>query len=290
VTWTALASAAVLTASAAAVVVVQPGETLEQIARRTLGDAKAAEELKALNGLTEDSVPEGTTLKLPGPERARALSALVAARNAVAQSGSRANGSKASESLAKAERLFQAAKYAASAAAADETWKFLSGATQQSTRFAIQVADGETKVTSKSGQAVRVEKDGVARPVHPGQTITVARAIALAPPTPISPPDLARMVVKTNDKGIGSVALTWQAVSGAARYALEIVSLEQPQGKPISLNVERPEARVALPTGKYAWTVRALPAEGEKSDPSTRRSFELSVEPLKLEVTRPQWK
>ncbi len=288
-TWTALASAAVLTASAA-VVVVQPGETLEQIAQRTLGDAKAAEELKALNGLSDDSVPAGTTLKLPGPERAHALSALVAARNAVAQSGSRANGSKASESLSKAERLFRAAKYAASAAAADETWKLLSGATQQSTRFAIQVGDGETKVTSKSGQAVRVEKDGVARPVHPGQTITVARAIALAAPSPISPPDLARMVVKTSEKGVGSVALTWQAVSGAARYALEIVSLEQPPGKPVVLNVERPEARVALPAGKYAWTVRALPAEGEKSDPSTRRSFELSVEPLKLEVTRPHWK
>jgi len=289
VTWTALASAAVLTASAA-VVVVQPGETLEQIAQRTLGDAKAAEELKALNGLSDDSVPAGTTLKLPGPERAHALSALVAARNAVAQSGSRANGSKASESLSKAERLFRAAKYAASAAAADETWKLLSGAAQQSTRFAIQVGDGETKVTSKSGQAVRVEKDGVARPVHPGQTITVARAIALAAPSPISPPDLARMVVKTSEKGVGSVALTWQAVSGAARYALEIVSLEQPPGKPVVLNVERPEARVALPAGKYAWTVRALPAEGEKSDPSTRRSFELSVEPLKLEVTRPHWK
>jgi len=289
VTWTALASAVVLTASAA-VVVVQPGETLEQIAQRTLGDAKAAEELKALNGLTEDPVPEGTTLKLPGPERARALSALVAARNAVAQSGSRANGSKASESLGKAERLFQAAKYAASAAAADETWKLLSGATQQSTHFAIQVADGETKVTSKSGQAIRVEKDGVARPVHPGQTITVARATALASPAPISPADLARVVVKTSDKGVGPVALTWQAVAGAARYALEIVSLEQPPGKTVALNVERPEARVALPAGKYAWTVRALPAEGEKSEPSTRRSFELSVEPLKLEVTRPQWK
>ena len=288
-TWTALASAAVLTASAA-VVVVQPGETLEQIAQRTLGDAKAAEELKALNGLSDDSVPAGTTLKLPRPERAHALSALVAARNAVAQSGSRANGSKASESLSKAERLFQAAKYAASAAAADETWKLLSGATQQSTRFAIQVGDGETKVTSKSGQAVRVEKDGVARPVHPGQTITVARAIALAAPSPISPPDLARVMVKASDKGVGSVALTWEAVSGAARYALEIVSLEQPPGKPIALNVERPEARVALPAGKYAWTVRALPGEGEKSDPSTRRSFELSVEPLKLEVTQPHWK
>jgi len=179
---------------------------------------------------------------------------------------------------------------AAPAAAADETWKLLSGATQQSTRFAIQVGDGETKVTSKSGQAVRVEKDGVARPVHPGQTITVARAIALAAPSPISPPDLARMVVKTSEKGVGSVALTWQAVSGAARYALEIVSLDQPPGKPVVLNVERPEARVALPAGKYAWTVRALPAEGEKSDPSTRRSFEPSVELLKLEVTLPHWK
>jgi LysM repeat protein len=289
VNWIALASAAVLTASAA-VVVVEPGETLEQIAQRMLGDAKGAEELKMLNGLTDDSVPAGTTLKLPGPERARALSALLAARNAVAQSGPRSNGSKASESLSKAERLFQAAKYAESAAAADETWKLLSRGAQQSTRFAIQVANGETKVTSKSGQAVRVEKDGVARPVHPGQTLTVTQAIALAAPTPTSPPDLARLAIKPNEKGVGSVALTWQAVSGAARYALEIVPLEQSPGKPIALSVERPEARVALPAGKYAWTVRALHGEGETSDPSTRRSFELSFEPLKLEVTEPHWK
>jgi hypothetical protein len=288
VNWIALASAAVLTASAA-VVVVEPGETLEQIAQRTLGDAKAAEELKALNGLTGDSVPAGTTLKLPGPERARALSALLAARNAVAQSGPRSSESEAPKSLSKAERLFQAAKYAESAAAADATWRLLSGAAQQNTRFAIQVADGETKVTSKSGQAIRIEKDGVARPVHPGQTVTVARAIALPAPTPISPPDLARLVTKPNEKGAGPVALTWQAVSGAARYALEIVSLEQPPGKPIALNVERPEARVALPAGKYAWTVRALPGDGEKSDPSTRRTFELTIE-LKLEVTEPHWK
>ena len=60
--------------TAAAVVVVQPGETLEQIAERSLGDAKAASELKALNRLAGDELPSGATLRLPGPERARACS------------------------------------------------------------------------------------------------------------------------------------------------------------------------------------------------------------------------
>ncbi|HME90224.1 MAG TPA: LysM peptidoglycan-binding domain-containing protein, partial [Myxococcaceae bacterium] len=51
-------------------VVVQQGESLAQVAKRTLGDERAAAELKALNGLSADNVPAGTTLHLPGPARA----------------------------------------------------------------------------------------------------------------------------------------------------------------------------------------------------------------------------
>jgi LysM repeat protein len=295
VSWIGFATAAALTATATAVVVVQPGETLEQIAQRALGDARGAAELKSLNGLTADSVPAGTSLKLPGPERARALSALLAARNALSQSDPSATGhGEASASFDKAEQLFQAAKYDEAAAAADATWRLLSGSTQQNTRFAVQVVDGVTKVSSQSGQPVRVEREGLARPVHPGQTLTVGSQIppagALDAPSLIFPSDLARVAMRPTEKGIGPITLTWQAVPGAARYSLEIAPVEGTPGKPTALNVERPEARVALSAGKYAWWVRAVESEGGQSVASSRRTFELSIEPLKLEVKKTPWK
>src|SRR5262249_49352895 len=158
VSWLRLASAALLAASAAAVV-VQPGETLEQIAERMLGDGKAAGELKAFNGLTEDRVAPGTRLRLPGPERARALSALAAARTGLSQRDAEGAGrAEALASLKNAEQLFRAARYDESASEADATWRLLSGSSPGNTRFVIQVVNGETQVTSKSGQPIRVER------------------------------------------------------------------------------------------------------------------------------------
>jgi len=293
VTWLALLRTAVLTASAA--VVVQPGETLEQIAQRSLGDARGAAELKALNGLTDDALPAGATLRLPGPERARAQNALMAARNALNQSELQADGrAEAAESLGRAEQLFQSAKYEESAAAADAAWRLLSGSSARSTRFAVQVTDGQTKVTSRSGRPVRVEREGLSRAVHPGEAFTITEEIfpGAAPGIPelVSPPDLARLTTRPNPKGIGGAALSWQPVAGATRYLVEIVPLESPSAKPIALSVDKPAARVSLPVGKYAWSVRAVAEQGGKSNSSSRRSFELAVEPLKLEVKETRWK
>ena len=286
------AIAAVLAASAPAVV-VQPGETLEQVAQRALGDPRAAAELKSLNGLTGDSVSPGTSLHLPGPERARALSALLAARNAISQADPASSGlAEASESLRRAEQLFQAARYEDAAAAADATWRFLSSSAQENTRFAVQVTDRETRVTSQSGQPVRVEQDGLTRPVRPGQTLTLPRQsprAALTAPALLSPADLARLGLRPGENGVGPITLTWQNVAGAAGYALEIVPLGG-AGKPIALNVDKPEARVALAAGKYSWSVRAVASEGDQSVASPRRTFELWIEPLKLEVKETRWK
>ena len=289
-TWLALLRTAVLTASAA--VVVQPGETLEQIAQRSLGDARAAAELKALNGLTGDTLPAGATLRLPGPERARAQSALMAARNALDQSDLQADGrAEAAASLGRAEQLFQSAKYEESAAAADAAWRLLPGSGAQSTRFAVQVTDGQTKVTSRSGRPLRVEREGLSRAVHPGQALTITEeSFPGAAPELVSPPDLAHLTARPNPKGIGTAALSWQPVAGAARYLVEIVPLESPSAKPIALSVDKPAARVSLPVGKYAWSVRAVAEQGGKSNSSPRRSFELAVEPLKLEVKETRWK
>ncbi|HEX4803270.1 MAG TPA: peptidoglycan-binding protein LysM, partial [Myxococcaceae bacterium] len=242
-----------------------------------------------------DTLPAGATLRLPGPERARAQSALMAARNALNQSDLQADGrAEAAASVGRAEQLFQSAKYEESAAAADAAWRLLSGFGAQSTRFAVQVTDGQTRVTSRSGRPVRVEREGLSRAVHPGQALTITEesfpGAAPAMPELVSPPDLARLTTRPNPKGIGAAALSWQPVAGAARYLVEIVPLESPSAKPIALSVDKPGARVSLPVGKYAWSVRAVAEQGAKSNSSSRRSFELAVEPLKLEVKETRWK
>lgn len=284
---------AVLTASR--LIIVQPGETLEEIAERALGDRKAAPELQALNGLSGDAPPPGATLRLPGPERARALSALTAARNALNQADPRANGrAEAAQSLASAEQLFQSAKYEQSAAAADAAWRLLSGATAQSTRFAVQVAEGQTKVTSRSGRPVRIERDGLSRAIHPGEAVTLTEHSfpGAAPPTPelIAPVDLARLAGRPTERGSAGVTLSWQAVTGAARYLVDIVALERPGAAPLALTSEKPSARVSLAPGKYGWSVRAVAEQGGQSAPSSPRTFELSLEPLRLEVKQTPWK
>ncbi len=197
----ALAIAAALAASPMEVIVL-PGESLAQVAKRSLGAERAAAELKVLNALTTDEVPAGTTLRLPGPLRARALNAIAAARNAVEQAGSSAgHREEASASLNKAEELLQAARYQEAAEAADSAWRLVSARAPQNTQFAVEVkTDGYTQVTSRSGQPVRVEREGVTRPVSPGETLGVSKGEPLArsplrAPTLVAPADLAQLKV-----------------------------------------------------------------------------------------------
>ncbi len=281
-------------------VVVQQGESLAQVAKRSLGDERAAAELKALNDLKSDEIPPGTALRLPGPARALALSALTAARNAVKQAGSASSQrEEASARLKEAEALFQSARYPEAAEAADSAWRLVSASARQNTKFAVEVEpSGRTKVSSRSGQPVRVEGEGVARPVYPGQTVSVAKgeppraAEALTAPALLAPADLGRLKLKPSEKGLGPVTLSWQRVAGAIRYEVDVSPSEKAAlNRALSLKVDRAEARLPpLPPGKYAWSVRAVGAQGARSDPSERRSFELLVDPLKLEVKGTTWK
>ena len=108
--------------AAPAEVVVREGESLQAVAERSLGDARGASELKALNGLTSDAVSAGTTLKLPGPDRSLALSALVAARNALEQADAKAaRREEAAAKLKEAEGHFQVANYKEAARSADDS-------------------------------------------------------------------------------------------------------------------------------------------------------------------------
>ncbi|MDQ3267110.1 MAG: LysM peptidoglycan-binding domain-containing protein [Myxococcota bacterium] len=310
--WLALALC-VLTATAAlaAEVTVQAGETLPRIAQRTLGDPGAASELKALNQLASDQVPAGTVLQLPGSERSLAVSAISAARNAVTQAGTDSpRREEASRQLADAEALLKQARYHQAADAADSAWKLVSEGAGEKTRFTVEVdKQGKTEVRTSAGQPVRVEAQGKVQPVSVGEVVAVAKgeaprklaerplektpdtlanAIRLEAPLPLSPPEKHQLKLQPRKNGtLGPVNLSWRAVPGATAYEVEVT----PQGgKPLQLKVEKPTARITtLSPGTYGWTVRAL-GEGIRSERSGPRSFQLASDGLKLEVKGTQWK
>ena len=278
---------------------LRAGETLVDVARRELGDAKAAVELRALNQLPPGTVRAGTRLRLPGEERDRAVSALGAARNAVLQTDAGTVAEAARRRLSEAEQLFALAEYARAAAAADEAWKLVSERETVGTAFTVEVNDaGTTRVTSHSGTPVRVEAQGVQRAITAGQAVTVARGER--PPKPEAPPavpvlssprDDARLELKPDRRGeLGPVQLAWTRSAHATRYIVEIQSEGADRR---TLKLETAQASIAvprLPPGRYRWTVRAAGAGALNSEPSAPRRFELAVNPLKLEVREPTWK
>ncbi len=292
----------------AAETVVQPGESLADVARRTLGDARAAEELKALNPSAPDRPQAGATLKLPGPDRQLALSALTAARQAVRKAESTADRrEEAARRLDEAERLFKSARYVEAAKAADGAWQLVSASAREPTRFEVKVEDdGRTTVSARSGQPVRVEAEGATQPVYAGQTVKVEKGKPPSPPEakapppteppqPIQPPPKSPSSLsapallspaedgKVKPEG-KAVTLSWKAVPGASGYEVELSGAKQ-----VTLAVARSTADVELPAGRYVWTVRAV-ARGQKSEPSKRRAFEVVEGEVKLDVGKATWK
>jgi hypothetical protein len=281
-------------------VVVQKGERLADVARRALGDASAAAELKALNQLTDEDLAPGTSLKLPGHDRELALSALNAARNAVKQADSSAD--KRQEAIARlkeAESLFSGARYPDAAKAADSAWHLVSRSAGEPTRFNVEVAEnGTTHVRSKGGTPVRVEAQGVARPVYAGQMVRVDKGRAptvpeaeLGSPGLVSPPDAKRLHFRSSRAELGPVTLSWERVAGAREYEVDVVPSGPSEDGRMTLKVSRPSAKLPLlPAGTYLWSVRAVSPQGNRSADSTQRKFELVAEPLKLEVKGSEWK
>jgi hypothetical protein len=281
--------------------VVQPGETLDAVAQRVTGDAAAAAELRALNPGLGDPPKAGTHLRLPGPERALARSALSSARHAVDQSGPGPEREKAQGQLAQATALFTQARYAEAANAADSAWKLLNHGRDASTRFAVDVdKDGTTQVSAKAGQPVRVESEGKMVSVGPGQRVLVHKGEVpqLAPPPPmlvesllaprlLAPSDHRKLTFKKKGP-LGPIQLSWAAVRGAESYAIEVSTSG---GAPaLQLSSKRPRLTLPkLPPGSYQWTVKALGATGE-SPRSEPRAFELVRAGMKLEVHETKWK
>lgn len=281
--------------------VVRPGETLAQLAQRLIGDPAAAGELRALNPGVKEAPAAGTHLKIPGPERSLAVSALSAAQHAVDQSGPGAERDKAAGQLARARTLFSQARYPEAANAADSAWRLLNKAHDASARFAVDVArDGTTQVSARSGPAIRVEAEGRMVPVASGETVRVRKGEApeFAPPPPQLMEPLARPQLLAPDDhdtlgfksagALGPVRLSWTEVKGARSYEVRVSSAAGGQDR--VLTTRRPTAMLrALQPGTYVWTVKALGPTNE-SPLSDKRTFELSREGLKLEVHETQWK
>lgn len=290
-----------LSAAPAREVVVQPKETLADVARRTLGSPEAAGELKAINHLETESVAAGTRLLLPGQERDLAVGAITSAKSAVRQAAQGAARTEASLRLEDAERLLSSAHYQEAAAEADGAWRLVSQRPEDPSHFAIQVADdGTTRVHVDSGIPVRVEAEGHTRAVSPGETVLVRRGeaprmpsgpnVAAAPsaleaPVLLSPPLGLRLSLDAKGKGVGPLHLSWRAVAGARGY---LVELKGPS--PQTLRTAHVEATFSsVLTGSYRWSVRALGVEGALG-PAAERALDISTGNIKLEVQPPDWK
>jgi len=276
--------------------VVGPHETLRQVAERTVGDPGAAEEIQALNGLTSDTVTEGTRLKVPGQDRGLAQKALETARTLVGDAGV---SPEATARLKEAEAHFRAARYAQSSEAANAAGRQVSAApTPQSSAFSVEVGPdgGTTTVTVKTGPSVRVEAEGVTRPVAAGASVRVAKGnpppeplAPLVAPRPVLPEDGELLKLRPDRAGLlGPVKLSWAGVPGAERYEVEVS--RDIEGPPVLTQaVSAVEVKLpTLPAGRYRWTVRAVGPAG-RSEPAPSRHFELVLERLKLEVQKGQW-
>jgi LysM repeat protein len=277
-------------------VVVNERESLAQVAARTLGDPKAASELKAFNGLTSDAVPAGTRLKLPPPEeRNKALSALSTARDAVAQADrNAARREEASAKLREAEAFLQSADYASAAKTADSAWALLSPGAAKPTSFSLNVGEsGDTTVRVETG-TVRVSAENKTQPVNAGQVVRVdkgkpppAPEAVLTAPQPRTPSDKSRILRPAVNGQLGPVTLTWSSVAGAKSYEVEVLP---PQGEPLRRTLTATQLQLPLlPAGSYRWTVRAV-GESHKSNASAERLFELAEDKVKIEVGTTNWK
>jgi hypothetical protein len=284
-------------ASASQETVVRPGESLAQLAARTLGSDRAGPELLAFNHLEAAPSP-GTRLLLPGPERERAVSAIASARSAVAQAHPGASRTEAEARLGEAQALLARARYGDAAAQADSAWKLLADAAQETSRFAVAVEpDGKTRVRVRQGVPVRVEAEGRTRSVRAGETLTVAKgdppgnpeperraAAAVEPPVLLLPEAGLKLALDPAAGGLGPVRFAWKPVPDATGYVFELAG---PRAR--SLRTGQPTLTLpSLPAGSYRWTVRALLSDGSLGPPSAR-TVQLVPSRIRLEVKEAPW-
>lgn len=297
--------------------VVARGETLRQVAERTVGDVRAVSELQSLNALPAStrSVPEGTRLRIPGPERGHARSALNAAWATVRNSEAKRARASAEETLQEAERHFSMAHYDEASQLADAAWALASAAASSRQHFAVTVeAEGEiTALTVHEGPAVRIAAQGVTRTVEAGETTRVrrgqppplrgtrqatatvstsapptaspVRAVRLPAPAPVFPAAQAVLKLGSEGGGLGPVNVRFSPVAGAEAYLVRVTG----EGNTHTVRATGTEARLpALAAGSYRWTVSAV-KEGQVGARSAATAFTVEAAPLTLDVKGSGW-
>ena len=240
-------------------VTVAKGETLAAIAQRELGDASAAPELAALNGLAPGAQPKKkSVLVLPGAERGRAQAAIREAKAA-------------GRDIAKAQEALRGARYteAESLARAGGVVRFsVVVDPKRETRFLVK--DGELAVTAAGktekgsrGQSVSAKSGG-------------APKVTRAPEPPL--------LGEPRDAGVIADAganLSWFASKGARAYQIDVAKDLDFRERIASLPVSATELVLppGLPKGVYYWRVSAIGPEGSESGFAGPRTFSITREP-----------
>lgn len=254
---------------------VAKGETLRDVAARTLQDADAASELAALNGLAAGKQPKkNAVLVLPGPERTRATEAIAAAAKRLhdAKADARKRGD---ASLARAREALRAARYteaeALARAAADDA--------EGVTRFRITVDEGVTRFVVEQG-ALDVTSKGTTASASAGQAV---RASGAAAPQVSRGPAAPRLLEPGDGGEIASLEaqLAWDAVKGAARYRVAVARDLDFRERVATVPVDTTALVLppSLPKGVYYWKVAAVATDGTEGIASAPRAFRVTREP-----------
>lgn len=260
-------------------VVVQKGETLEQIAKRELGESAAASELAALNGISKGTeLKKRTVLTLPGEERQRAVRALNAAAKKV-EAAQEPHREPARAKLKDAWASLRAARYTEAQARAETAEKRAKGGV---TKFTITADEGtkESRFTVESG-TLAVSGGGKVSEARAGQSVRVGKkghTVRSGPPAPLlTGPDDGGVVDRAGAQ------LSWQPSKGARGYvvvvARDLALLDRVATIPLdAVAVTLPPA---LPKGVYYWRVSAVAADGAEGPAAGPRVFQVTREPGK---------
>ncbi|MBN2495339.1 MAG: DUF4398 domain-containing protein [Deltaproteobacteria bacterium] len=276
----------------AGTVVLEKDQILEDLAQQLFESREAADELRAINGIEQGAQPApGQALKLPGPERRPAVSALHVceqavrkARQADAEEYAMERLEQALASLAKARSACQRAQYARCQTLADETWALARMARQESetkrsrrNRFAVSVHDGDTRVEVSEGDGIEVSAQKRSTTVPRGHSTRVKAGKAPDKPQPL--PDPPEQVLPFPDSVLTtpSIHFHWRAADRAARYVLLIA--RDPGGRKPVRQLTTGETtylfRSSLSDGEYYWFLRSVDSEGAVGSASPPRRFQL---------------
>ncbi|HOX46704.1 MAG TPA: hypothetical protein PK668_24100 [Myxococcota bacterium] len=277
-------------------VVLGPDQTLEDLASLRYEDARAAEEIRALNGLAPGAAPApGQRLRLPGKARRPAIMALGVAGQALQDA--RLQGAAefavqrhqaAVAGLELAEAACRRTDYVACLRLADDAFALARLARQESltrraqaNRFAVSVAqDGGTRVEVLAGDGVEVSAQAQSTRLRPGQGLQVHPG--KAPEAPQALPEPPEQLLPYPDSRLitPSILFSWKPGPGAQRTVL-LLARDAAGLRPIrQLTVQEASFlfQSKLPNGDYYWFLRSVDARGAVGRATPARRFSLHVE------------